>query len=103
MVLSVSDLGAELSTVYWTGSAWNARVSQDPGVAEIDVRSFDFAWEATGSKGLLVYATTEGQLSSKSFTAPSTWTSLPNVGARADTHPWVPARTKPNPPGRVNV
>jgi KaiC/GvpD/RAD55 family RecA-like ATPase len=103
MVLSVSDLGQELSTVYWTGSAWNARVSQDPGVDEVDVRSFDFAWEATGSKGLLVYATTAGQLASKSFTAPSTWTSLPNVGAGANTHRWVQARTNPNPAGAVKI
>jgi len=103
MVLSVSDLGSELSTVYWTGSAWNARVSQDPGVDEVDVRSFDFAWEATGSKGLLVYATTAGQLSSKRFTAPSTWTSLPNVGAGANTHRWVQARTNPNPAGAVKI
>src|SRR6059036_3099207 len=103
MVLSVSDLGSELSTVYWTGSAWNARVSQDPGLDEIDIRSFDFAWEATGSKGLLVYATTAGQLDSKKFTAPSTWTSLPSVGAGANIHRWVQARTNPNPAGAVKI
>src|SRR5256885_16788831 len=57
MVLSVSDLGAELSTVYWTGSAWNARVSQDPGPAEIEIPAFHFPREAAGAKGLLVYAT----------------------------------------------
>src|SRR2546428_6798449 len=102
-VVSVSDFAPELSTVYWTGSAWNARVSQDPAVDEIDVRSFDFAWEATGSKGLLVYATTAGQLASKKFTAPSTWTSLPNVGAGANTHRWVQARTNPNPAGAVKI
>src|SRR3989449_532405 len=103
MVLSVSDLGAELSTVYWTGSAWNARVSQDPGLDGIDTRSVDFAWEATRSQGLLVYATTAGQLDSKKFTAPSTWTSLPSVGAGANIHRWVQARTNPNPAGAVKI
>src|SRR5256712_13980108 len=72
MVLSVSDLGSELSTVYWTGSAWNARVSQDPGVDEVDVRSFDFAWEATRSQGLLGYAATGGPLFCQRFSPTGT-------------------------------
>src|SRR2546422_10740119 len=87
MVLSVSDLGAELSTVYWTGSAWNARLSPDPGVDEVDGRSFDFTWEATGSKGLPVYATTAGPIFPQRIYAPSTRDSLTQVGGGGHTHP----------------
>src|SRR2546429_9541567 len=83
MVLSVSDFAPELSTVYWTGSALNARVSQDPAVAEIDVRSFDFALEATGSKGILVYATTAGPTPPKQFSPPNPRDPPSNHSARA--------------------
>ena len=73
MVLAVGDNGADLSTVYWDGAAWSALVSQDPGIDFTNARSFDFAWEDTGSKGLLIWGTRSGQITYSAFTAPSTW------------------------------
>src|SRR5207244_5066107 len=59
-------------------------------------RAFDFAWEATGSKGLLVWSTTAGQITYRTFTAPDTWGSITNVAMGATDHTWIHVRTNPS-------
>jgi len=93
MVISAGDNVNALYTVYWTGLAWNSVTLQDSGIDFSDARPFDFAWEATGSKGLLVYGTTSGQITYRTFTAPSTWSSATNVAMGSNTHKWVQLRT----------
>ncbi len=95
MVLAVGDNGSDLSTVYWDGTAWSARVTQDTGMDFNSARSFDFAWEDTGSKGLLVWGTTSGQITYRTFTAPGTWGTSTNAAMGTNTHRWVQLRTKP--------
>src|SRR3989442_4118313 len=60
-------------------------------------RDFDFAWEASGSKGLLVWSTTAGQITYRAFTAPNTWGSVTNIAMGATDHTWIQLRTNPSP------
>ena len=94
MVIGMGEDGDQLETAYWTGSAWANNVVQD---ADPDTggRAFDFAWEASGSNGLLVWGDNAGQISYKTFTAPNTWGSQTNVAMGANAHPWVQLRTNP--------
>jgi len=97
MVLAVGDNGADLSTVYWDGTAWGALVSQDTAMDFSNSRSFDFAWEATGSKGVLVWGTRSGQITYSAFTAPSTWGAATDTGMGTNTHRWVQLRANTAP------
>ncbi|TLZ59334.1 MAG: hypothetical protein E6K13_09930, partial [Methanobacteriota archaeon] len=91
MVLANGNDASDLSTCYWTGSAWGNLNTHDTSIDTATTRVFDFAWEDTGSKGLLVYGTTAGQITYKTFTAPNTWSGATSVamGGGADVHAWV--------------
>lgn len=97
MVLASGDDGSELSTCYWTGSAWDARVSQDTSLDATSTRAFDFAWESSANCGLLAYGTSGGQITWRSFVAPSNWSSPTDVAMGQNTHAWVQLRTNPAP------
>lgn len=97
MVLAVGDNRPGLSTVYWTGAGWDARVNQDSAIDFSNSRSFDFAWENSGGKGLLVYGSASGQITYRTFMAPSTWSAAANAAMGANTHRWVQLRTNPSP------
>ena len=94
MLVSVDSL-SDLNTVYWDGSgAWTVQTEHDNGVDTNAQRCADFAWEPTGSKGLLVYGTQNGQITYKTFTAPDNWAS-PTNAAMGSTHRWVQLHTNP--------
>src|SRR5256712_2102192 len=95
MILVVGDNNRALNTCYWDGSAWATMVTQDPTLDYSTSRAFDFAWENTGSKGLLVYGTTAGQITYRNFTAPSTWATATDVAMGSQAHRWVELRTNP--------
>jgi len=95
MVVAVVDSTYALNTCYWTGSAWANRVTHDAGIDQFLYRDFDFAWESTGSKGLLVWSTTAGQITYRTFTAPNTWGTTTNVAMGTNDHLWVQLRTNP--------
>ncbi|TLZ59792.1 MAG: hypothetical protein E6K13_09345 [Methanobacteriota archaeon] len=95
MVLITGDDNPQLSSCYWTGSAW-ANAHLQIGGSSTSTRNFDFAWEDTGSKGLLVYGSS-GQITRKTFTAPDTWGSATNTAMGSNSHPWVTLRTNPAP------
>jgi len=98
MVLALSDdVGGALNlhTCYWTGSGWSNWTTHDTGIDSTVTRSFDFAWEASGNRGLLVWGTTAGQISYRTFTAPDSWGMITSVPMGANTHPWVQLRTSP--------
>src|SRR5438552_9585641 len=72
MVLAVvDDPSYNLSTCYWTGSAWANQLTHG-SIAQVNFRSFDLAWEASGSTGLLVMSTAPNNLAYRTFTAPNT-------------------------------
>src|SRR2546425_11862469 len=96
MVLITGDDNPQLSSCYWTGSAW-ANAHLQIGGASTSARNFDFAWEDTGNKGLLVYGARSGQITRKTFTAPDTWGAATNTAMGAHGHPWVQVRTNPFP------
>ncbi len=97
MVLAVGDNGNDLSTCYWNGGTFTNFQTQDTAIDSASARAFDFAWESSGSKGLLVYGTTAGQITYRTFTAPNTWGGATNAAMGANTHPWVRLATNPFP------
>lgn len=90
MTVSV-DSGSALNTIRWDGSAWTKDSAHDTSVDASSTRCADFSWEPSGSKGLLVWGTSSGSLSYKTFTAPSSWSGTSTKTA-AGTHPWVQLR-----------
>lgn len=102
MLVSVDRI-LDLNTADWNGTVWTAHTEHDADVDDYNARVADFEWEPSGSKGLLVWGTTAGFLSYKTFTAPSTWSSASTVAA-AGTHPWVQLRRNPrNVDGDVKI
>ena len=100
MILATSDsfdVNLNLHTCYWDGSSFSTEVNQDGNIDTEFDRPFDFAWESSGSKGLLVYGTTSGQLTYRTFTAPSTWGAATDIAYGSNTKRWVQARTNPLP------
>jgi hypothetical protein len=96
IMLTSVDSTTDLNTFLWNASpmTW-ARGTGTDHDADVDTnarRCADFEWEPTGSKGLLVWGTTAGQITYRTFTAPSTWGTIQNVAMGANTHPWVQLR-----------
>src|SRR5205807_2540647 len=64
MILLIGQTSSPVSTCYWSGSGWSNFVTHDAASDSWTTRSEDFAWESTGSRGLLVWGTTAGQITS---------------------------------------
>ncbi len=98
MMLVNVDSKPDLNQCYWDGSAW---AFWNSGIGTVDTQASqtcDFAWESSGSKGLVVCADLPG-LNYISFTAPNTW-NTPSVAVSmggSNTHPWIQLRTNPFP------
>jgi len=107
MILATTDSFStqiNIHTCYWDSSAFAAKVNQDGAIDTEFERPMDFAWEPSESKGLLVYGTTSGQITYRTFTAPSSWGSATNVAYGSTTKHWVQARTNPLPaPGGIKI
>ncbi len=104
MILAVGDDDPGLSTCRWTGTGWATRNSHDTSIDSLSTRPFDFAWEDSGSKGLLVWGTNSGQMTYRAFTAPNTWGPITNVAMGANRHAWVQLRTNPfRPAGATKI
>ncbi len=84
----------DLITVRWDGSAWTLDPAHDVEVDSITTRVADFEWEISGGKGLLVWGTTTGSISWRTFTAPSTWDTV-STETNSGTHPWVQLARNP--------
>jgi len=102
MVLAASDSGSDLSTCYWNGTAWANRTLHDTSLDFNTARSFDFAWGDSDSAGLLVYGTSVGQVTFRSFTAPNAWGTPTSTPMGTNPHRWVQLRTNP-PPAATGV
>jgi hypothetical protein len=86
--------GKDLDTAYWSGSTWTLH-TEHTGKAGLDTdaqRSADFAWEPTGSKGLLVFGKSAGKIAYQTYTAPNTWGAKTETLMGANIHPWVQLR-----------
>src|SRR5216117_3211460 len=98
-VLGLVQENYDLNTCYWTGSAWANWVQHDTDYDAVQTRAFDFAWENSGSKGLLVWGTSRttggGQVTYKTFTAPNTWGAQSNAAMGSGFDQWVQLRTNP--------
>ncbi len=104
MVLAAGENANGLYTCYWTGSAWANLNTHDTAIDAAGTRVFDFAWESSGSKGLLVWGTTAGVITYRTFAAPNTWGITTNVAMGTNVHAWVSLRTNPLPqPGAATI
>jgi hypothetical protein len=89
------DVDPDLNTAYWNGSAWTLHTEHDNNVDTASQRCADFAWEPTGSKGLLVWGTSTGSISYSNYTVPNTFGTITPVTMAGGLHPWVQLRTNP--------
>lgn len=103
MMLVVVDAGLDLNTRYWDGTTWTVHSEHDAAIDSMVARCADFAWEPTGSKGLLVWGTATGVINWKSFTAPNTWPSSGAPAMAGGIHPWVQLRTNTNSTATVKI
>src|SRR5947208_298889 len=62
MILLIGQTSSPVSSCYWSGSGWSNFVTHDAASDSWTTRSEDFAWESTGSRGLLVWGTTAGPI-----------------------------------------
>ena len=98
MILAVEDTGSSVSTCYWDGSGWTNFVTHDTASDSWVSRAMDFAWEDTGSKGLLVWGTNANQITYRTYAAPNTWGPITNVSMSSSSfHYWVTLATNPSP------
>src|SRR5205823_14275431 len=97
MILLIGQALPAVSTCYWSGSGWSNFVTHDAASDSWTTRSEDFAWESTGSRGLLVWGTTGGQITYRTFTAPNTWGTITDVAMGTTVKDWVTLRTNPFP------
>ncbi len=96
--LFVAETGSssDLDTQYWSGSAWTDHAEHDAAIDGHASRVVDFGWDNAGSGGVLIWGTTSGSLSYKTFTGTSTF-GLQLTFAETGTHPWVQMADYPNP------
>jgi hypothetical protein len=94
----VAEVGEsnDIDSQYWSGSAWTDHSEHDNGVNGHVSRVLDFAWDNTGSRGVLIWATTSGQLDFKRFSGTNTFSARSSF-AETSTHPWVQLSDIPNP------
>ncbi len=94
MMLVSVDGSSDLNTIYYSGSgSWNVE-EHDTSVDSSSQQCADFAWEPTGSKGLLVWGTSKGRIDYKAFTG-SSWGSQTFASTSNTNHYWVQLSTNP--------
>ena len=97
MLVSV-DGSADLNVVYYSGAgSWIVNYggfTEDALVDTIAQRCADFAWEPTGSKGLIVWGTTTNKINYQAFSGTS-WGTASEPAMGTHEHPWVQLRTNP--------
>src|SRR2546428_5320619 len=99
MMLGLVQENYDLNTCYWTGSAWANWNQHDADYDAVQTRAFDFAWEGSGSKGLLVWGTSRttgvGQITYKTVTAPNGWGGQKNAALGTGLGQWGQLRPHP--------
>ena len=92
MVVATGDYITDVNTCYWTGSAWANWIIHTFTGDSATTRAYDFAWEDSGSKGLLVWGEVGG-VNYRTFTAPNTWSGTTITFMGVNPHPWIQLRT----------
>jgi len=94
MVLATGDVITDVNTCYWSGSGWTDWIIHTFTGNSATTRAYDFAWEDSGSKGLLVWGeSVAAQINYRTFTAPNTWSAISSDFMGTFTHPWIQLRT----------
>ncbi|MCW4009675.1 MAG: hypothetical protein NWF05_03525 [Candidatus Bathyarchaeota archaeon] len=97
MLVSVGA-STKLDVIYWSGSgAWTVNggspaFTPDTSIDTSSQRCADFAWEPTGSHGLIVWGTSAGKIKYQLFDGAG-WGASNEPSMGTYTHPWVQLRT----------
>lgn len=94
-LLASGDLN-DMDSAFWSGSAWTSHSESDGGIDNNAARVMDFAWDNTGSRGVLIWGTANNRLDYKRFSGTSTFTARTNFAETAN-HPWVQLADIANP------
>jgi hypothetical protein len=83
-----------------SGSSWT---NHDTGVDANTSRPADFAWNPSGSTGLVVWGTTSGSVSRNTFNGgTNSWGTAGTTTYTGTTHPWVVALRNPTDADTIN-
>jgi hypothetical protein len=101
LMLLCVDSSNHLSPAVWMPPTWSSQTGHDAWV-DYNTRSADIEWGPAGSEALLVWGTSSGSLTYKTFTT-NGWSDSSIILA-AGTHPWIQLRRSPlNIPGGVKI
>ena len=94
LMLASVDGSTDLCTASWNPTTWTVHTPHDTGVNTNAQRCADVEWEPTGSKVLMVYGTTSGRVSYKTWTPAGGWSGI-TTSTNTGTHPWIQLRRNP--------
>ena len=98
MIVGIEDTSSHLNTCYWDGSGWSNRNTHITNTCSGLESCFDFAWESSGSKGLLVYGKdATASLTYRTFTAPNTFGTATDVAFSGVELFWLDMKTVKRP------
>lgn len=89
MVCQVGDNRDLTCTQINAGALVSRWVEHDTSVDRANTRSFDFVWEPSGSLGLLVWGTSSGSVSRRTYSGDSDSWGATGTVQYAGTHPWI--------------
>ncbi|MCI0559768.1 MAG: hypothetical protein MN733_14860, partial [Nitrososphaera sp.] len=100
--VAATGSSSDMDSAYWSGSAWTNHAEHDAAIDSHAARVVDFAWDNTGSQGILLWGTKGGQLDFKRFSGTNTFSAQSSF-AETSTHPWVQLADIANPTGGDTV
>lgn len=95
MVCQVGDNRDLTCTQINAGALVSPWIEHDTAVDRANTRSFDFVWEPSGSLGLLVWGTSSGSVSRRTYSGSSNSWGATGTVQYAGTHPWIIGAANP--------
>lgn len=100
--LAVSGDLHDLGSAYWSGGGWTLHLIHETLLDSDAKRAFDFSWDGSVNKGVLVWGGPLGLLSYKIFSVPNTFSLLPGtfpslLNSDDGLHPWIALADPANP------
>ncbi len=90
--LTAGTTGAELNSCPWDGAGFVDHVVHSTDLSFDTFRSFDFAWGAPGTGGLLVWGAAAGELRYRSLDVAGVWSNEATLLSGAGLHRWIRLR-----------
>ncbi len=105
IMLVTLDTASDTGTSYWNGTAWNNTLAIDAAVDTASTRIVDFAWDPSGSKGILAWDTdgTGTTISQRRCSPQCTNTNVSTVSTYAGTGAWLALYSNPTDGDTINI